>query len=66
LEEEEEEEEEHLSVIYILPLTFVMDIVSIKGLADTENYRSVGRHILSFNTDKNSNVSFKGLDIHYH
>jgi hypothetical protein len=33
---------------------------------DIVKYRSVWAHIMPFNTDKNNNVNFEGLDIHYH
>ena len=42
----------------IFPLISLSDIVSI-------NYRSVWRHIMTFNTDKMKSVHSEGLDIHY-
>ena len=33
--------------------------------SDTENYRSVWRHMM-FDTDKCNNISFEGRNIYYH
>jgi hypothetical protein len=42
------------------------DIVSINNLTDNENYHSVWRQTHYEVTNENKNVSFEGLDIHYH
>jgi len=49
----------------IFPLILPRDIVgNIRINSDTENYRSVWRQ--RYYDITNKNISFEGLDIHYH
>ena len=58
---------EFISNLDIFSLFSPRDIVIIKEMTfDTENYRSMWRQIHSDVIDKNNNVSFKNLAIHYH
>ena len=58
---------EFISNLDIFSLFSPHDIVIIKEMTfDTENYRSMWRQIHSDVIDKNNNVSFENLAIHYH
>jgi hypothetical protein len=58
---------EFISNLDIFSLFSPRDIVIIKEMTfDTENYRSMWRQIHSDVINKNNNVSFKNLAIHYH
>ena len=51
----------------IFALISLSDIASINlSHFDIGNYRSVWHHIMTFNTNINSNIHFEGLYIHYH
>ena len=53
-------------LLILVDIFHFMSSIDIVTLTDTENYQSMWSQTHCDVTDKNNNVSFEGLDIHYH